>query len=349
MSKTRTSPAEPPLDRRLDRPLWMAARRIHGRLVKDREWLAESMLPESAWSDCQAQFRRIRKALSHHWEGAVRVLRRDARDALTQMLIGIENSRNAIDPERNISVAMSTAEIYRDLLSLYDEFPEVRCDLGRGHLSAVTDPIELEEVFLGAFEIRLHFLHQPLDYEIVACDPQPPDCCDHVTHPHVEDQVLCEGEGRAAIRKSLQQGRLADFFLIVRQILNTYNSSSAYVALDRWQGRDCPGCGSELDDEECSQCESCGSDFCLSCIGDCAVCGSFGCDNCQQECPECEERVCRHCLKQCRRCREPLCERCLNDENCRNCRTREKEDEQQSAAARTALHAVCVGETVVSA
>ena len=335
----------PKREQRFHRPLWSVARQLRGRLVKDHEWLRNSELPESAWSDCQAQFRRIRKAQSHHWEGAVRVSRRDARDALTQLLIGIEGSRNAIDPDRNAPVVMSAAEIYRDLISLDDEFPEVRCDLDRGHLSAVTDPIELEEVFLGAFEIRLHFMHQPLDYEIVACDPQPPRCCDHVTHPHVEDQSLCEGEGRAAIRNSLQQGRLADFFLIVRQILNTYNGSSAYVALDRWQGRDCPGCGSELNDDECSECEACGSDFCHACVSDCTVCGSFGCDDCQVKCPECEESVCRHCLTKC--CGEPLCERCLDDKNCRYCQAKTQEDEQQ--AARTAVHAVCLGEAAVSA
>ena len=337
----------PPPKPRLNRPLWIVARRLHGHLVRDRDALRDSELPETAWSDCQTQFRRIRKAQSHHWEGAVRVLRRDAREALTQLLIGIETTRHAIDPERNAPVVMSAAEIYRDLISLDDEFPEVRCDLDRGHLSAVTDPIELEEVFLGAFEIRLHFTHTPLDYEIVACDPQPPRCCDHVTHPHVEDQSLCEGEGRAAIRNSLQQGRLADFFLIVRQILNTYNGSSAYVALDRWQGRDCPGCGSELNDEECSECEACGSDFCHACIRDCTVCGAFGCDDCQVQCPGCEESVCRHCLKECDRCGEPLCERCLDDKNCRNCQAKTKEDEQQSA--RTAVHAVCLGETAISA
>ena len=333
----------PKREQRFHRPLWTVARRLHGRLARGHDWRVD--LPESAWSDCQAQFRRIRKAQSHHWEGAVRVSRRDARDALTQLLIGIEGSRNAIDPDRNAPVVMSAAEIYRDLISLDDEFPEVRCDLDRGHLSAVTDPIELEEVFLGAFEIRLHFMHQPLDYEIVACDPQPPRCCDHVTHPHVEDQSLCEGEGRAAIRNSLQQGRLADFFLIVRQILNTYNGSSAYVALDRWQGRDCPGCGSELNDDECSECEACGSDFCHACVSDCTVCGSFGCDDCQVKCPECEESVCRHCLTKC--CGEPLCERCLDDKNCRYCQAKTQEDEQQ--AARTAVHAVCLGEAAVSA
>ncbi|MAG93691.1 MAG: hypothetical protein CMJ48_08075 [Planctomycetaceae bacterium] len=341
MIATRT----PPIKRRRERPLWTAACRMHDRLREDHDWLRESELPILAWSECQRRFDRIRKALSHRWEGAVRASRRETRDALSQLLAGIENARTAIDPDRNAPLIMSAAEIYGDLVALHDEFPEVRCDLGRRHLSAVTEPIVLEEVYLGAFEIRLDWGQQPFDYDVIACDPQPPVCSGNVTHPHVECERLCAGEGRSAIQNSLRQGRVADFFLIVRQILKTYNDSSAYVALKHWHRRGCPGCGDALDDEECSECDECGSDFCHACVSDCAGCGSFGCDDCHVKCPACEDFVCRHCLTKCDRCREPLCERCRNAKTCRHCKAREEEQPR----ALPALHTAGVGETAVSA
>ena len=94
---------------------------------------------------------------------------------------------------------------------------------------------------------------------------------------------LCEGEGRPLIRQALRQGRLADFFLIVRQILATYNSGSAYVQLDQWSGRDCPDCGTSLNEDESICCTDCETDVCGECAGDCSACGSSVCGECQDE------------------------------------------------------------------
>ena len=127
-----------------------------------------------------------------------------------------------------------------------------------------TEPIVFDDFYLGPFEIRLSF-HDACDtlsYEVLACDPCPAATSDEVTHPHVEANQLCEGDGRPMIRQALQQGNLADFFLIVRQILATYNSASAYVQLDQWAGRDCPDCGYSMNEDELICCSDCETDVC---------------------------------------------------------------------------------------
>jgi hypothetical protein len=63
---------------------------------------------------------------------------------------------------------------------------------------------------------------------------RPSSCRAEVTHPHVLDDHLCEGEGRQAIHAALTAGRLVDFFHLVKGILETYNEDSPYEALSDW-------------------------------------------------------------------------------------------------------------------
>jgi hypothetical protein len=336
----------------LQRNLWKAACQLHGRLVIADNWRREAVLPDFFWRNCENSYRQIETAQRRGWPGAVKVMRREARDDLSSLLLAIETARNAIDPDRDAAVVLTAADIYRDLLSLDDEFAEVHCDLKLQSLSVVTEPIELEDVYLGPFEIRLQWKYAELGYTVIARDPQPSARSSDVTHPHVDHEHLCEGDGRVPIRNALRQGRLADFFVIVRQVLETYNPSSAYVSLDQWFSGDCPDCGGELYDDDSSGCEHCGNSFCSSCIRDCRACDAVGCGNCQTTCPVCDEAVCQGCLSECELCHETLCIRCRNDESCSVCKTR-KEQEQAAAeaavAAGAAVHAVCVEQTAVPA
>jgi len=59
----------------------------------------------------------------------------------------------------------------------------------------------------------------------------------------VREEDLCEGEGRGPIQKAIRQGRFYDLFVLINQILQTYNGDSAYVPLSRWEGSSCPDCG----------------------------------------------------------------------------------------------------------
>src|SRR5690606_36516860 len=128
--------------------------------------------------------------------------------------------------------------LLEELQSLPDEFDDVHIDWLTKILRVRTERIVLEDVDLGPFEIRLALDQLGCDqpYSVIALDPCRPGCCDDVTHPHVQSNTLCEGEGRYAIARALEQGRLCEFFLLVVQILRTYNAGSAYVRLSDWQG-----------------------------------------------------------------------------------------------------------------
>jgi hypothetical protein len=121
-------------------------------------------------------------------------------------------------------------------MTLYDEFENVEIDLKKHEISVTTEPITLEGIFLGPFQIQLVWekLGNSSPYSIKALDPHPAEANEDVTHPHVQDESLCEGEGRMAIQNSLREGRLGDFFLLVAQVLRTYGKGSAYIELNDW-------------------------------------------------------------------------------------------------------------------
>ena len=116
------------------------------------------------------------------------------------------------------------------------------------------EPITLEDVYLGEFEIRLDVfrlseLSSRIPYTVIALHPHPASSSDDVTHPHVSGRHLCEGDGSAAIRAALSHGRLFDFFSMVLGVLRTYNSDSPYVRLEDWNGVSCYDCGREMNRE----------------------------------------------------------------------------------------------------
>ena len=142
--------------------------------------------------------------------------------------------------------------------------------------------------------------HQP--YRVVARDPNPAARNDSVTHPHVQDEMLCEGDGRSAIRAALAQGRIFDFFLLVSQVLHTYARGSAYVEMDDWSGVSCSDCGTTMSPDDSYCCQRCGSELCGDCRRSCAGCEESHCSGCLSQCPECEMDFCRGCLEVCPGC-----------------------------------------------
>ncbi len=345
--------------RSFDRSLWKAAGQIHDRL-KTQEPFPNS-LPEAkySWLRWQQFHREMEIARGRGWPGAMKHLRESACQTLQELIALLEADRNLLDPDRRRPVVWSTAEIYRECLALKDEFSEIECDLRTKTLSAVTESITLEEVELGAFEIRLSWssVDPGLSYEVIAVDPHPCANSDEVTHPHVESNVLCAGDGRYAIKSALEQGRLFDFFLVVRQVLDTYNPGSAYVELASWYGQTCPDCGADVCDDDLYTCEDCETSICGDCFRVCMQCDIHLCGDCGTHCASCQEPTCRHCLTNCSECKAFICKGCLNNENDKTCKEcLEKREEETSAPPETEaeadsadVHAVCVGQTVVPA
>ncbi len=151
-------------------------------------------LPAEDWGEIVKLAGQIEKAAMRGWLYAAEKLRAD-------LARNLEYCRNRMDrlcqglqkPPPNLP---SLAEIYGEISALYGEFEEVEIDI-KGHTLAVTtEPVVLDWLRLGAFKIRLDWneLGKTSPYRVVALDPNPAAGNDGVTHPHVQNGRLCEGE-----------------------------------------------------------------------------------------------------------------------------------------------------------
>jgi hypothetical protein len=222
-----------------------------------------------------------------------------------------------------------------DLRQAENEFSQLRYDRKNQLVAVATDPIELADVYLGEFEIQL-LLSNPSDstsykemYSIVALDPHPAASDDTVTHPHVRDESLCAGDAGAAIQSALAQGRICDFFLLVKSVLGQYNSGSPYVSLANWEGGACYDCGSYFGSGANYTCPACEHDFCDDCMSYCRCCEASYCQECLTTCSACDENICSGCITRCPDCRKAICKTCLEDNQC-PCQ-QEKENNNESA------------------
>ena len=216
---------------------------------------------------------------------------------------------------------------------------------------ATKSPIVLERWHLGPFRIELNLrsLSPEPRYAVIAEEPQPSSRDSDVTHPHVQGEQLCEGDGTLPIRAALREGRILDFFLIINNLLHTYNSSSPYVSLDEWDGSRCSECDYSIGGDDARDCERCETILCSECVRHCCECSASACSNCNSMCCGCEDDVCMSCAKDCRDCDQTFCPSCLqDDERCNTCHEQFQE-QTEDADADPALLPLCVGEAAVLA
>jgi len=228
----------------------------------------------------------------------------------------------------------SLAEVYAELIQAEQEFGQLKhCPEGNT-LSVVTDPIELEGVYLGSFEIQLHVpglaeVNGIVPYRIVALDPNPAATNDAVTHPHVSDEYLCAGDAAASIRAALNEGRICDCLLLIRSILTTYNPSSPYVILEDWHGRACYECGCVVNEDDLYLCDICQREFCPECSSCCRRCEASACLGCLEACSICDEPICPSCMMTCPDCGQRLCRSCLEEGRCGCLEDQQENDEDE--------------------
>lgn len=302
---------------------------------------------------CNRSHRRMKLALARGWTAAYR-------DAAQQLATSVEGAwrqcqlildQLRFQPES--SPQQTAAEIYRDLRSLRDHFNMVRVDPADKSLTVRTAEIELESVLLGAFDICLHWgsITSGSPYDVIAVDPNPACSEGETTHPHVQHDKLCEGEGATLIRRALAEGRLLDFFCVVDRILRTYNPDSAYVALEHWGGVTCGDCGATADRDQSCRCETCRSDLCHECRRGCCGCSDHFCTDCVSSCTACDDAVCGECRQSCSDCGETFCSHCLNEGVCDDCLTHQDQETETCVSEQPSptLQPVCLGETAVSA
>ena len=298
---------------------------LEARLVAgEHPWIPR--LPDECWQECRRLARMAEKARNWGFASAQREVDRQLRSTLARLRRELDPAFSAELPRPAESPGKKV--LYEELVALHEEFEQVKCDLRERTISVVTDPVELDEVYLGPFEIRLELIsgQNVPRYRVVALEPHPAASSDETTHPHVRDEHLCEGEGQVRIRRALEQGRLCDFFQIVAQILQTYNPGSAFVSLDDWSGVPCADCDQSVNEDERCSCESCGATLCGSCGRSCGGCSYDQCSECATSCSGCSEDSCRLCLKPCTDCQEQFCRSCLVDGRCEGCREEAAEE-----------------------
>ncbi|NLF06467.1 MAG: hypothetical protein GX594_00590 [Pirellulaceae bacterium] len=314
----------------INKPALRAAVLIHERLAGNQGRKLPTYLPEYSWQRVLRFQRQILSAHQRGWHRAAERLTADLADAVDDCcreLAGVQRDLQAPPAKRHV---YSAADVYRDILALYDEFEEVDIDLDEHTISVATDSIVLERVRLGAFDICLDWrrLGTAQPYRVVALDPNPAAKSNDITHPHVQDEQLCEGEGRTAVRAALAEGRLFDFFLIVSQLLQTYGKGSAYVELSNWGGVPCTDCGGSVDEDDRYFCLHCDAALCSGCAISCGDCGEYYCSDCIQQCAACGGDYCLSCLTACTACRKRLCADCLEAGLCRACHNKQRRKEK---------------------
>ncbi len=312
-------------------------------------------LPSTSWQRCTDLVRQIRRAELRGWHLAARELSVDLRfviPGLQAELTELHHRLPAIEPATK---STSVGDIYADLAALHEEFEDFSFDLSGRWLSVTTEPIELEGIFLGPFEIRFergrHSNRDSPAYRVIALDPHPAESRENVTHPHVMDEQLCEGDAKNAVKQALSQGRLLDFFMLVAGVLRTYNGESAFIELALWYGQSCSDCGAVVSEEDRYVCHRCGETVCDECQAACSGCEDWYCSNCRAACAVCEGTFCSGCLQRCDGCRESVCRGCLENERCANCHEEENSESIESgeAFAGAAIQSHGVGQAAISA
>ncbi len=284
--------------------------------------------------DLTAVSRKMTIALAHEWLSAAESCCHSADRLLSDIPYSVSRIQQFTEaPQKDVPMLAALVE---DLDQLEQEFGDIELDSEKGTVSATTDPIILEDVGLGPFRIQLEIgklgeLYYSSPYRVIALEPNPAATDEGVTHPHVNGERLCEGEGSAAIQSALEEGRLCDFFTLVRSILNTYSADSPYVALADWEGETCHECGYSMNSDNSYCCSFCDNSVCEECSTYCRSCQETICLACAAKCEVCEEPVCPRCARvKCAECQVVCCESCIDEGLCPDCKEERKaEDEQQ--------------------
>src|SRR5262245_47546709 len=257
-----------------------AALSIHRMLSAAMDCSAAPRLPLQTWQRASAAANSVAKARARGWQTAARSKLLELVCHLKELGIRLADLIQELQDFRQPQTLSKPSELYGDLAALQQESFDVQVNLREHQLSVTTEPVVLEGIDLGRFEICLDWRLLKADepYRVVALDANPAASNSSVTHPHVNGAILCEGDGRASVRRALAEGRLFDFFTMVDRILQTYSVGRAHVELDRWQGKRCEDCSGFIDEEDdYYQCPRCERDVCCDCSSSCSNCDQMFC------------------------------------------------------------------------
>lgn len=308
-----------------DRQFWRAAGHLE-RFLKNR---TDNGLPDppnlGSVQRLRALADRLQIVEQRGLQGAAKLVAMALHGELWRCQSQITAALELVSARFKVDAVPTQASLYAELVALATEFEDCEIDLRKGTLSVTTESIVLEDLDLGSFQIILDWKSNNTStslapYIVKALDPCCPESRLSITHPHVMNDRLCEGDAKSILRRALQTGRVTDFFQIINQVLHTYNSSSPYASLDEWHGTTCQDCGSSIS-SDCSHCFACRSALCDDCSTCCSICDRSACVPCLRLCPQCESQVCSECATVCEDCGSQVCPECLNSTNqlCQEC------------------------------
>jgi len=320
---------------------------VHQRLIQRDVKVGAVTLP--TWEDVARPARQLEMASRRRWHLAAARLKCDLTHEIRFFSQRLANLAIELESTSKPVTQPLLADVYADLVTLEDDFPEITWDREKRELQVTTEPIELRGMDFGRFKICLEFSVNggACSYYVVALDARPAASNESVTHPHVSNESLCEGEGREAIRAALDSGRLLDFVTIVVRLLNTYAAGQAYVELEHWDGLPCNDCGSTVDEDDRWICEKCDAYLCGGCGQSCSQCSSTFCASCISICVACDEPCCRSCLDDCQVCGRRACTDCLENNCCPSCQPEEPDDENPISSAAQELSANATADTAI--
>ena len=193
----------------------------------------------------------------------------------------------------------------------------------------------LEDINLGPFSIELH-VNRLADrlgsecFNCIALEPNPAESREDTTHPHVQDGHICAGDATLPIAAALKEGRIADAFVLMRSVLQTYNQSSPYIALDDWSGRRCQDCDYLVDGEYMYYCDGCERDVCEDCYSSCDMCDQGCCCGCLEKDDVSGNRCCSACRYTCSACNRTVDSESFDEETelCPGCLEKQKQEQE---------------------
>lgn len=200
-------------------------------------------------------------------------------------------------------------DLYQELLMVEREFGGLAWDHADKRLTAVTEPIVLEGVKLGAFRLEVRFHKTAVNryrrftnscLRVVAVTPNYSSRNGN-THPHVGGQrQLCFGDAGNAAFAAVNRGQLGDFFVLARAVLSTHYDREAYEPLEHWRQpvvAKCADCNAPVTATSLRRCATCEAAHCVACRPrDCPGCGRKTCTACRTVCDFCDTSFCPGCF-----------------------------------------------------
>jgi len=182
-----------------------------------------------------------------------------------------------------------------------------------------TEPIVIENINLGAFEIHVR-PRVDSTAEAYALNPNPAISNPVVTHPNVKNNTVCLGEGKDAYNKAVMEGRLCDALQIALSVVRNYGWRNPYLSISEWFGVNCGFCGHLNTPNRTFQCIDCKVKGCKTCAYTgtarrCYECHEYRLANPPDECYRCS----REAHNECPDCKKKVCGRCWIEDSCNLC------------------------------